>query len=171
MASAQQVESEANPCLRSRRTVCSTSSTSVPGDEPFAIRSAFRRAVIAGPTQHRIGPARLSSASRAARGDGPRLLRNIPAGAREELTGVDCHRSRTAARNRPLSVEHLYTHLARRFSNALVGRPDFSRGPWTTNVRSGCQMFRFIDVLPTLRSRESITRHLQEYFRRSLGHI
>src|SRR6187549_1759735 len=26
------------------------------------------------------------------------------------------------------------------------------------------QMFRFIDVLPTLRSRESITRHLQEYF-------
>jgi RHH-type proline utilization regulon transcriptional repressor/proline dehydrogenase/delta 1-pyrroline-5-carboxylate dehydrogenase len=26
------------------------------------------------------------------------------------------------------------------------------------------QMFRFIDVLPTLRTRESITRHLQEYF-------
>lgn len=26
------------------------------------------------------------------------------------------------------------------------------------------QMFRFIDVLPTLRSREAITRHLQEYF-------
>ena len=33
------------------------------------------------------------------------------------------------------------------------------------------QMFRFIDVLPTLRTRESITRHLQEYFEEVQNHL
>ena len=33
------------------------------------------------------------------------------------------------------------------------------------------QMFRFIDVLPTLRTRESITRHLQEYFDEVSTHL
>jgi RHH-type proline utilization regulon transcriptional repressor/proline dehydrogenase/delta 1-pyrroline-5-carboxylate dehydrogenase len=33
------------------------------------------------------------------------------------------------------------------------------------------QMFRFIDVLPTLRTREAITRHLQEYFEEVSAHL
>lgn len=33
------------------------------------------------------------------------------------------------------------------------------------------QMFRFIDVLPTLRTREAITRHLQEYFEEVSTHL
>jgi RHH-type proline utilization regulon transcriptional repressor/proline dehydrogenase/delta 1-pyrroline-5-carboxylate dehydrogenase len=61
---------------------------------------------------------------------------------------------------------HLWSHLARTSPSV------FERRWWDDRILAWAmadesvkvQMFRFIDVLPTLRSREAITRHLQEYF-------
>ncbi|MCA9108885.1 MAG: hypothetical protein KDA52_02970, partial [Planctomycetaceae bacterium] len=60
----------------------------------------------------------------------------------------------------------LWGHLERR-------RPSvFERRWWLDHILEWAmhdesvkvQMFRFVDVLPMLRSHESVTRHLQEYF-------
>jgi len=68
---------------------------------------------------------------------------------------------------------YLWTHLARRSPSI------FERRWWDDRILAWAmadesvkvQMFRFIDVLPTLRSRESITRHLQEYFDEVSEHL
>src|ERR1700676_1680453 len=68
---------------------------------------------------------------------------------------------------------YLWSHLARRSPSV------FERRWWDDRILSWAmadesvkvQMFRFIDVLPTLRSRESITRHLQEYFDEVSAHL
>ncbi|MFN0054213.1 MAG: L-glutamate gamma-semialdehyde dehydrogenase [Planctomycetales bacterium] len=68
---------------------------------------------------------------------------------------------------------HLWTHLKR--SNPSV----FERRWWDDRILAWAmadesvkvQMFRFIDVLPTLRSREAIARHLQEYFEEVSVHL
>lgn len=68
---------------------------------------------------------------------------------------------------------YLWGHLERR--NASI----FERRWWDDRILSWAmedesvkvQMFRFIDVLPTLRSREAITRHLQEYFEEVNEHL
>jgi RHH-type proline utilization regulon transcriptional repressor/proline dehydrogenase/delta 1-pyrroline-5-carboxylate dehydrogenase len=67
----------------------------------------------------------------------------------------------------------LWSHLSRRSASI------FERRWWDDRILSWAmadesvkvQMFRFIDVLPTLRSRESITRHLQEYFEEVSTHL
>ncbi|MBS0262225.1 MAG: L-glutamate gamma-semialdehyde dehydrogenase [Planctomycetes bacterium] len=67
----------------------------------------------------------------------------------------------------------LWGHLSRRSASI------FERRWWDDRILSWAmadesvkvQMFRFIDVLPTLRSRESITRHLQEYFDEVSTHL
>ena len=68
---------------------------------------------------------------------------------------------------------YLWSHLSRRSPSFL------ERRWWDDRILSWAmadesvkvQMFRFIDVLPTLRSRESITRHLQEYFDEVSAHL
>jgi len=68
---------------------------------------------------------------------------------------------------------YLWGHLERRSASI------FERRWWDDRILSWAmadesvkvQMFRFIDVLPTLRSRESITRHLQEYFDEVATHL
>jgi RHH-type proline utilization regulon transcriptional repressor/proline dehydrogenase/delta 1-pyrroline-5-carboxylate dehydrogenase len=68
---------------------------------------------------------------------------------------------------------YLWNHLSRRSASI------FERRWWDDRILSWAmadesvkvQMFRFIDVLPTLRSRESITRHLQEYFEEVSMHL
>ncbi|HEY3968217.1 MAG TPA: proline dehydrogenase family protein, partial [Planctomycetaceae bacterium] len=68
---------------------------------------------------------------------------------------------------------YLWSHLSRRSASI------FERRWWDDRILSWAmadesvkvQMFRFIDVLPTLRSRESITRHLQEYFEEVSSHL
>jgi RHH-type proline utilization regulon transcriptional repressor/proline dehydrogenase/delta 1-pyrroline-5-carboxylate dehydrogenase len=68
---------------------------------------------------------------------------------------------------------YLWNHL-RRTSPSI-----FDRRWWDDRILAWAmadesvkvQMFRFIDVLPTLRSRESITRHLQEYFEEVSVHL
>jgi RHH-type proline utilization regulon transcriptional repressor/proline dehydrogenase/delta 1-pyrroline-5-carboxylate dehydrogenase len=68
---------------------------------------------------------------------------------------------------------YLWSHLSRRSPSV------FERRWWDDRILSWAmadesvkvQMFRFIDVLPTLRSRESITRHLQEYFDEVSAHL
>lgn len=68
---------------------------------------------------------------------------------------------------------YLWSHLERRTPSV------FERRWWDDRILSWAmadesvkvQMFRFIDVLPTLRSRESITRHLQEYFDEVATHL
>lgn len=74
----------------------------------------------------------------------------------------------------PDAVEKLTQEIGRYLWNHLERRTPsiFERRWWDDRILSWAmadesvkvQMFRFIDVLPTLRSRESITRHLQEYF-------
>lgn len=67
----------------------------------------------------------------------------------------------------------LWRHLERRSPSI------FQRRWWDDQILSWAmadesvkvQMFRFIDVLPTLRSRDSITRHLQEYFEEVRSHL
>src|SRR5579863_36408 len=68
---------------------------------------------------------------------------------------------------------YLWSNLERRSASI------FERRWWDDRILSWAmadesvkvQMFRFIDVLPTLRSRESITRHLQEYFEEVAMHL
>jgi RHH-type proline utilization regulon transcriptional repressor/proline dehydrogenase/delta 1-pyrroline-5-carboxylate dehydrogenase len=68
---------------------------------------------------------------------------------------------------------YLWSQLSRRTASI------FERRWWDDRILSWAmadesvkvQMFRFIDVLPTLRSRESITRHLQEYFEEVSAHL
>jgi len=68
---------------------------------------------------------------------------------------------------------HLWGNLSRSAPSV------FERRWWDDRILSWAmadesvkvQMFRFIDVLPTLRSRESITRHLQEYFEEVSMHL
>ncbi|MBI3865816.1 MAG: L-glutamate gamma-semialdehyde dehydrogenase, partial [Planctomycetia bacterium] len=68
---------------------------------------------------------------------------------------------------------YLWGHLSRRSASI------FERRWWDDRILSWAmadesvkvQMFRFIDVLPTLRSREAITRHLQEYFEEVSAHL
>src|SRR5579864_1526480 len=67
----------------------------------------------------------------------------------------------------------LWSHLQRRSPSV------FERRWWDDRILAWAmadesvkvQMFRFIDVLPTLRTRESITRHLQEYFEEVSEHL
>lgn len=60
----------------------------------------------------------------------------------------------------------LWKHLERRSPSILERRWwDDRILSWAMQDESvKVQMFRFIDVLPTLRNRDAITRHLQEYF-------
>lgn len=60
----------------------------------------------------------------------------------------------------------LWKHLERRTPSILERRWwDDRILSWAMQDESvKVQMFRFIDVLPTLRNRDAITRHLQEYF-------
>ncbi len=60
----------------------------------------------------------------------------------------------------------LWQHLERRTPSILERRWwDDRILSWAMQDESvKVQMFRFIDVLPTLRNRDAITRHLQEYF-------
>jgi RHH-type proline utilization regulon transcriptional repressor/proline dehydrogenase/delta 1-pyrroline-5-carboxylate dehydrogenase len=68
---------------------------------------------------------------------------------------------------------YLWGHLERRTASI------FERRWWDDRILAWAmadesvkvQMFRFIDVLPTLRSREAITRHLQEYFEEVATHL
>lgn len=68
---------------------------------------------------------------------------------------------------------YLWSHLSRRSPSI------FERRWWDDRILAWAmtdesvkvQMFRFIDVLPTLRSREAITRHLQEYFDEVNDHL
>jgi RHH-type proline utilization regulon transcriptional repressor/proline dehydrogenase/delta 1-pyrroline-5-carboxylate dehydrogenase len=68
---------------------------------------------------------------------------------------------------------HLWSHLER--TNPSI----FERRWWDDRILAWAmadesvkvQMFRFIDVLPTLRTREAITRHLQEYFDEVSRHL
>lgn len=74
----------------------------------------------------------------------------------------------------PEAVEKLTQEIGRYlWSNVQHRIPSvFERRWWDDRILAWAmadesvkvQMFRFIDVLPTLRTRESITRHLQEYF-------
>src|SRR5438477_7902644 len=76
--------------------------------------------------------------------------------------------------NAAAAVEAATQELGRELWRRLEHRSAsiFERRWWDDRVLSWAmadesvkvQMFRFIDVLPTLRSREAITRHLQEYF-------
>ncbi len=67
----------------------------------------------------------------------------------------------------------LWDHLERRTPSI------FERRWWDDRILSWAmsdesvkvQMFRFVDVLPMLRTRESITRHLQEYFDEVRQHL
>ncbi|HTI52442.1 MAG TPA: proline dehydrogenase family protein, partial [Planctomycetaceae bacterium] len=68
---------------------------------------------------------------------------------------------------------NLWSHLER--TNPSI----FERRWWDDRILAWAmadesvkvQMFRFIDVLPTLRTREAITRHLQEYFEEVSLHL
>lgn len=72
------------------------------------------------------------------------------------------------------AAEAATLEIGRRLFSQLERRAPsiFDRRWWDDRILSWAmadesvkvQMFRFIDVLPMLRSRESITRHLQEYF-------
>ena len=89
--------------------------------------------------------------------------------------------SATAATTAEDSVEKLTQEIGRYVFGHLSRRSAsiFERRWWDDRILSWAmadesvkvQMFRFIDVLPTLRSRESIVRHLQEYFEEVSTHL
>ncbi len=68
---------------------------------------------------------------------------------------------------------YLFEHLARRTPSI------FERRWWDDRILAWAmtdesvkvQMFRFVDVLPMLRTHESVTRHLQEYFEEVRQHL
>ncbi|MBI5757971.1 MAG: L-glutamate gamma-semialdehyde dehydrogenase [Planctomycetales bacterium] len=74
----------------------------------------------------------------------------------------------------PEVIEHLTQQIGRALWDRLEHHAPsiFDRQWWDDRILAWAmadesvkvQMFRFIDVLPTLRTREAITRHLQEYF-------
>jgi len=68
---------------------------------------------------------------------------------------------------------HFWKHLERRSPSLLERRWwDDRILAWAmTDESVKVQMFRFIDVLPTLRDRGAITRHLQEYFDEVRTHL
>ncbi len=69
--------------------------------------------------------------------------------------------------------QHLWSHLSRRTASI------FERRWWDDRILSWAmadesvkvQIFRFVDVLPMLRTHESVTRHLQEYFEEVDQHL
>lgn len=67
----------------------------------------------------------------------------------------------------------LWEHLERRTPSIFEQRwwDDQILGWAMADESVKVQMFRFIDVLPTLRTRESITRHLHEYFEEVRLHL
>src|SRR5579872_4179941 len=68
---------------------------------------------------------------------------------------------------------YLWNHLERRSASL------FERRWWDDRILSWAmadesvkvQMFRFVDVLPMLKSREAVTQHLQEYFEEVREHL
>lgn len=81
----------------------------------------------------------------------------------------------------PEVIEHLTQQIGRELWDRLEHHAPsiFERQWWDDRILAWAmadesvkvQMFRFIDVLPTLRTREAITRHLQEYFEEVNEHL
>ena len=89
--------------------------------------------------------------------------------------------ARKATKSAPSSLDEETLQLGRELWNALDDRRPtiFDRRWWLDHLLEWAmsdpsvkvQMFRFVDVLPTLKSSESIARHLQEYFEDVRSHL
>ena len=89
--------------------------------------------------------------------------------------------ARKATKSAPPSLDEETLQLGRELWNALEDRRPtiFDRRWWLDHLLEWAisdpsvkvQMFRFVDVLPTLKSSESIARHLQEYFDDVQSHL
>ena len=89
--------------------------------------------------------------------------------------------ARKATKSSPPSLDAETLLLGRELWNALDDRRPtiFDRRWWLDHLLEWAmsdpsvkvQMFRFVDVLPTLKSSESIARHLQEYFEDIQSHL
>jgi len=89
--------------------------------------------------------------------------------------------ARKATKSSPSSLDAETLQLGRELWNALDDRRPtiFDRRWWLDHLLEWAmsdpsvkvQMFRFVDVLPTLKSSESIARHLQEYFEDIQSHL
>lgn len=89
--------------------------------------------------------------------------------------------ARKATKSAPPSLDEETLQLGRELWNALDDRRPtiFDRRWWLDHLLEWAmsdpsvkvQMFRFVDVLPTLKSSESIARHLQEYFEDVRSHL